>query len=266
MGSLYSSRGLRFGGFQTAEFLEVTDDIEELRPGVREEIIAEAHYLVYWLHRFPEIAFFFGTLFSLSLLVGSICFVGAFLLETFRFHTFGASPFVSRLCWLWGWIKIPLFIGASILLWPEVKPISIVFVIFLILQGWLGIISAVVMLPIRMLIATLLVSSYKNARLSNMEGLTMQYIIYRWRMKLLPPEEVHKFDMGTDFARNKEKIQSIDRDLQELIDKGRDKGFLTYDEINSVFPGDIYLDERLKNLLDNLLETLAELGVDVLEE
>lgn len=49
-GSLYSAAGLRFGGFQTEQFFEATEELENIRSGVREEIIAEAHCLVYWLH------------------------------------------------------------------------------------------------------------------------------------------------------------------------------------------------------------------------
>jgi len=195
MGCLYSAAGLRFGGFQTAQFLELTEDIEKLRPGVREKIVAEAHYLGLWLHKFPEIAFFFGTLFSRSLLIGSLCFVGAFLLEIFRFYTFGASFLVSYLCRLWNWIKFPLFLWSVIFLWPEGRLIPIVFVVFLILQGWFGIISTVVMLPIRLLLATWLYRKFgkKHPHIHNMEGLAMQYVIDRWRMKLLPPEEALKF-------------------------------------------------------------------------
>ena len=50
-GSLYSSPhpsgkvvGIWFGGFKTADFFDETEALEEKRPGVREEIIAEAHY------------------------------------------------------------------------------------------------------------------------------------------------------------------------------------------------------------------------------
>jgi len=195
IGSLYSARGLRFGGFQMAQFFEVTEDIEELRSGVREEIVAEAHYLAFWLHRFPEVAFFFGTLYFRSIYIGSLCFVGAFLFEILRFYTLGASPLVSHLCRFWSWIRVPLFVGAAILLWPEGKIIPIAFAIFLVFQGWLALLSAVVMLPIRLFISTWIYRKFgdKQPHLHNMEGLAMQYVIDRWRMKLLPPEEALKF-------------------------------------------------------------------------
>lgn len=48
MGGLYSTTrkggcALRFGGFPTYTFLKQTESLEKLRPGVREEIVAEAH-------------------------------------------------------------------------------------------------------------------------------------------------------------------------------------------------------------------------------
>lgn len=224
MGSLYSSAGLRFGGFRTSQFIELTEDLEELRPGVREEIVAEAHYLAFWLHRFPEIAFFFGTLVSRSLLVGFLCFVGAFLLEIFRFYTFGASPLLSHLHRLWNWIKWPLFIGASLLLWPEGRLIPLVFMIFLILQGWAGLISTLGMLPIKLAILTLLyrLSGKKRPRIFNMEGHAMQYVIDRWRMKLLPPKEALKF-----YQASKEDIEFYELSSEESFMKAyKNKPFL----------------------------------------
>ncbi|MEE8574885.1 MAG: RNA polymerase sigma factor region1.1 domain-containing protein, partial [Thermodesulfobacteriota bacterium] len=50
-------------------------------------------------------------------------------------------------------------------------------------------------------------------------------------------------------------------DLQELIDTGKDKGFLTYDEINDAFPKNSFSVEEM----DGLLETLGELGIDVMD-
>lgn len=55
--------------------------------------------------------------------------------------------------------------------------------------------------------------------------------------------------------------QSGNSDLMSLIDIGKDKGFLTYDEINDAFPQDSFSVEEM----DNLLETLGELGIDVVD-
>ncbi|TAN62692.1 hypothetical protein EPN18_04230, partial [bacterium] len=50
-------------------------------------------------------------------------------------------------------------------------------------------------------------------------------------------------------------------DLTSLIDIGKDKGFLTYDEINDAFPEDNFSVEEM----DTLLETLGDLGIDVVD-
>jgi RNA polymerase primary sigma factor len=50
-------------------------------------------------------------------------------------------------------------------------------------------------------------------------------------------------------------------DLTSLIDIGKDKGFLTYDEINDAFPQDNFSVEEM----DNLLETLGDLGIEIVD-
>jgi len=50
-------------------------------------------------------------------------------------------------------------------------------------------------------------------------------------------------------------------DLSALIDIGKEKGFLTYDEINDAFPEDNFSVEEM----DTLLETLGDLGIDVVD-
>ncbi|MFQ5585680.1 MAG: RNA polymerase sigma factor RpoD [Thermodesulfobacteriota bacterium] len=50
-------------------------------------------------------------------------------------------------------------------------------------------------------------------------------------------------------------------EIQKLVDIGRDKGFLTYDEINNAIPHDGFTVDDM----DNFLETLGELGVDVVD-
>ncbi len=49
--------------------------------------------------------------------------------------------------------------------------------------------------------------------------------------------------------------------LLPLINSGKEKGFLTYDEINDAFPDDSFSVEDM----DNLLEVLGELGIDVVD-
>ncbi len=50
-------------------------------------------------------------------------------------------------------------------------------------------------------------------------------------------------------------------DIQKLIDTGKEKGYLTYDQVNDLIPGDIHSPEDL----DDLLTTINTQGIDVLE-
>jgi len=50
-------------------------------------------------------------------------------------------------------------------------------------------------------------------------------------------------------------------DIQKLIDTGKEKGYLTYDQVNDLLPGDIHSAEDL----DDLLTTIGTQGIDVLE-
>ena len=54
----------------------------------------------------------------------------------------------------------------------------------------------------------------------------------------------------------------FDKDLQELVARGKSQGYLTYDEVNSYLP-----DEEVNpDKLDNLLIALEEEGVDLVNE
>jgi hypothetical protein len=187
VGVLYSSGGIRFGGYQTSQFIDLTAELELIRPDAQEEIVAEAHYLAIWLHTFPAIAFLIGTVWTRSLLIGFLWFVGAFLFEAFRFYAFGASPVMSHLSRLWEWLKWPSFLISAILLWPEGWVIPLALVGFLILQGWLKVITTVLFLPMRIGVAYLgnraLLGIQFNEQQPAMEGLAMQWVIDRWQKK-----------------------------------------------------------------------------------
>lgn len=188
MGSLYSGGGLRFGGFQTGDFLEATEPLEKKQPGIREKIVGEAHYLVFWLHKFPEIAFFLGIVFYKNLWTASLLFIVAFILEFIRFYTFGSSLFLSGVCRFWNWIKIPTFIITSIILWPEGHFLPIVLLIFLIIQGWFDLITIIGMLPIRLVAGRIIYKKY-GEHCNNMEGMAMSFVINKWRLKLFPADK-----------------------------------------------------------------------------
>lgn len=188
MGSLYSGGGLRFGGFQTGEFLEATAPLEKKQPGIREKIIGEAHYLVFWLHKFPEIAFFLGIVFYKNLWTAFLLFIAAFIFEFIRFYLFGSSPFLSGVCRFWNWIDIPAFIVASIILWPGGNFLSIILIVFLIIQGWFGLVSTIGMLPVRLIGERIIYKKY-GGDWHNMEGMAMTFVINRWRLKLFPTDK-----------------------------------------------------------------------------
>jgi len=57
-------------------------------------------------------------------------------------------------------------------------------------------------------------------------------------------------------------VDLFDKDLQELVARGKSQGYLTYDEVNSYLP-----DEEVNpDKLDNLLISLEEEGIDLVNE
>ena len=187
MGSLYSSGGLRFGGFQTPDYLDATEPLEEKQPGIREKIIAEAHYIVYWLHRFPEICFFLGIILYRSISLGLLLFAAAYILEVVRFYAFGPSILLSHACRAWNWVKAPAFIVAAGILWPDGILLPITLLVFLVVQGWFSAVSSVGMLPVRFVITRIVYKRY-GGHWHNMEGMAISFVINKWRIKLFPAD------------------------------------------------------------------------------
>ena len=50
-------------------------------------------------------------------------------------------------------------------------------------------------------------------------------------------------------------------DIKKLVDVGKEKGYLTYDEVNNLIPHDVHSPDDL----DDLLTTIGTQGIDVLE-
>jgi RNA polymerase primary sigma factor len=50
-------------------------------------------------------------------------------------------------------------------------------------------------------------------------------------------------------------------DIQNLIDAGQEKGYLTYNEVNDLIPGDVHSPDDL----DDLMTTIGTQGIDILE-
>lgn len=182
-GTLYSSAGFRFGGFQTHDFLTATAELESNRPGVREEIVAEAYHTCFWLHRFPEAAFLVGALVTRSIFISLVSFVIAYVLEIGRFYLFGTSLLVAHVSRLWSWLKLPIFVGAGISLFPEHTTLAVVLFVFLVLQGYLTILTTAVMLPLRLPLSTWILRTLgrDNPHIHNMEAMALTWSINKRR-------------------------------------------------------------------------------------
>lgn len=185
MGSLYSSKGLRFGGFQTVDFIAQTELLEARMPNIRRTIVAEAHYLVMWLHHFSEVGFLIGIFFFHSILHGIIFFCGAYFIELFRFYSFGASPIIPKVSKLWNLVKLPAFIGAIIVLWNPHLQLALILIVFVVLQLWFILLTTLVMLPVRIIFARHLYIRVGHIMpgAHNMEAMALQLSIQRWQQK-----------------------------------------------------------------------------------
>ena len=56
-----------------------------------------------------------------------------------------------------------------------------------------------------------------------------------------------------------EEIDKYEEDIEKLIDTGKEKGYLTFGEVNDLLPGDITSPDEL----DDLMTTINTQGIDV---
>lgn len=182
-GTIYSARGLRFGGFRTDEFLAATSALEARAPGARARIVAEAHHTCYWLHRFCEVAFLLAVVGTRSLWIGGLAFLAAYVFEFTRFYLYGTSAFVAHVSWAWQWLKVPAFVAGTALLWPQSPLLAAVLIVFLILQGWLSLLSTFVLLPLRFALGIVVMRTLgrSSPQAYNMEGMALTWAINRRR-------------------------------------------------------------------------------------
>ena len=57
-------------------------------------------------------------------------------------------------------------------------------------------------------------------------------------------------------------MEKLDQGIKILIDHGKQQGYLTYDEMNDLLPEEAIAPDKL----DNILMTLDELGIELVEE
>ncbi len=118
-GTFYSEKGIRFGGFPTSDFFMATSDLEELRPGSQEEIIARAHWTLMWCYAVVPIRFLSVLLFSESLLAAAAAMFACACIEVAWFYYFGSFPFIPQLSRAWSVLRYPVFVIALALLWDK---------------------------------------------------------------------------------------------------------------------------------------------------
>lgn len=77
-------------------------------------------------------------------------------------------------------------------------------------------------------------------------------------------EQAEKTEFSTEQkeGENKQAVDLVEKKMRELIEKGKKKGYLTYEEMNEELPDEAVTPNRL----DNLLMTLDEAGVTLIDE
>lgn len=142
-GELYSARGQRFGGFPTGLFLQSTADLEEARPGVREEIIAEIHYNIEWtLRNFPQSFFVMTFSMTFSVITAAIAYVIALFVSLEICIALAPRGYFCYLSRLWQAIHTIYALYWGFHWWDIDLVTALVLPVFLVVDGWLRIVSA----------------------------------------------------------------------------------------------------------------------------
>jgi RNA polymerase primary sigma factor len=56
-------------------------------------------------------------------------------------------------------------------------------------------------------------------------------------------------------------MEKLDQGIKVLIDRGKQQGYLTYDEMNNLLPEETIAPDKL----DNILMALDELGIELID-
>ncbi|QOJ29706.1 MAG: hypothetical protein HRU80_12820 [Ignavibacteriales bacterium] len=181
---LLSRTGYKFGNsYSLQQFLDETKELYAKSPTIREKILGEAYYLIFWVQRAPEIGFLFGIMYYESILIAVLYSALIFMAEFFRFYVNGASSFYAKLCRFWTWMRVPSFVYSIIIMWSHDSSLFIILILFLILQGWLGLYSLTILLPFRM-IGIMIVSRKYGPGWATYEIAALQFVIRKWKYKL----------------------------------------------------------------------------------
>ena len=87
-------------------------------------------------------------------------------------------------------------------------------------------------------------------------------IVGRKRIKAGKPEAQVQLKEDNALPSKAARAKDPEQQIKALVEKGREKGYLTYEEMNEDLPEEAVTPARL----DSLLATLDEIGVDLLDE
>ena len=189
-GTFYSEKGIRFGGFPTSDFFMATSDLEELRPGTQQEIIARAHWTLEWRDAVVQIAFLSVLLFSKSLLAAAAAMLACACIEVLRFCYFGSFPFIPQLSRVWSVLRYPAFVIALVLLWDKGWLLFGSALVFIIVE-LLGIFTSL-LIPVSRIIVFQLFLRGRALANTNIEAMALNFEIntLRRQLRLGPPEKL----------------------------------------------------------------------------
>jgi hypothetical protein len=119
MGRFTARRDSASVAFPASEFFVATADLEELRPGSQQKIIARAHWMLEWPDAVVQITFLSVLLASKSLLAAAAAVLACACIEVVRFCYFGSFPFIPQLSRAWSTLRYPAFVIALVLVWAK---------------------------------------------------------------------------------------------------------------------------------------------------
>jgi RNA polymerase primary sigma factor len=81
------------------------------------------------------------------------------------------------------------------------------------------------------------------------------------RIKASRPDALGEAKTGAGSSTSR-KFKDAEQQIKAITEKGKRKGYLTYEEMNEDLPEDVVTPDRL----DSLLATLDEMGISIIDE